>query len=573
MMIRILFLTIAFSACVAFGQKVLPTPCEKSGQTATATYEECVQWYRQLHAAYPAETTLDSIGYGDVPRLIWVFRIRAGAGPLKRIKVLVNNNIHPGEPEGTDASMMLARDLLTKPELKELAGAVDLHIICQYNVDGTLNRSCCTRANQDGPPELGFRGNGRNLDLNRDFIKCDSRNAQAFVKYFSKQKFDFMVDNHTSDGADYQYVLTYFHTRPEKLETALGSFLTGMDKTLKSRLEKAGWPTAPYVETRRDIPDSGINAFWETGRYATGYAALHHCLGFTVETHMLKPFKNRVEATYGFMLEWLREIRAQAPAYLLAKKSLEGKGRNPGPEYAVLNWQQDPTRWDTIPFLGFEHTHKISSLTGQSRLYYDRSKPWSGNVKYYHYYTPTDSVRLPRYYIIPFAWKEVAERLQWNGMPVKMVPFDSLTRLRVSYITRAEAGKSPYEGHFVHHGVTTRDTLLYRPVYKGDYIVTVNAENYRFLSSVLEPRAPDSYFAWGFFDAVLQQKEWFSDYVWVDKAEELLQKDPALKKEFDGKRASDAAFAADARAQLVWIYRNSAYYEATHNLYPIYRLD
>ena len=99
-------------------------------------------------------------------------------------------------------------------------------IIPVYNVGGALNRGSYSRANQNGPEAYGFRGNARNLDLNRDFIKCDSRNARSFNRLFNQWKPDVFVDTHTSNGADYQYVMTLISTQKDRLGGALGEFLT-----------------------------------------------------------------------------------------------------------------------------------------------------------------------------------------------------------------------------------------------------------------------------------------------------------------------------------------------------------
>jgi hypothetical protein len=563
----------------ASGQKVLLkneflTPYELSGKKRTATYTQCVAWYQSLQKQYAKYCKLDSIGMSDGGSPIYVFRVNNSEGSAK-LKVLINNNIHPGEPEGTDASMLLVRELLMDKENEAILDKIDLHIICQYNVDGSQTQSCCTRANQNGPVNQGFRGNARNLDLNRDFIKADSRNARAFAQYFTTQKFNFFIDNHTSNGADYQYTLTYFHTRPEKLLPELRPLLNRVESYLKPELEKAGWPTAPYVETMKTVPDSGIHAFWETGRYATGYTALHHCIGYTVETHMLKPFPKRVDATLDFLRVFLRGVVKEHSNALSVRDHLKRAQTRKfqGRQVEYIAYEMDVNRWDTLLFKGFDFGYRTSTVTGQKRLYYDTLKPWSRYIRYYRYFKAKDSVVMPRFYILPWAWGEVYERLKMNRIEMKQVGQDTTMIMRVSFIHGYESVKTPYEGHFLHYNIKTSDTLLPVRIRKGDWFIPVNPVNYQFLAATLEPRAPDSYFAWNFFDAVLQQKEGFSDYVWDDKAAEILANDPVLNKKFLDKKAADKDFAADAWKQWMFVYRNSSYYEPTHNRYPVYRVD
>jgi len=575
-------LVVSFLTGIVNAQETLPlldenefvTPYEGSGKKRTATYTQCVAWYQTIQRQFPKICRLDSIGLSDGGSPIYVFRINSNGGSAK-VKVLINNNIHPGEPEGTDASMLLVREMLLDQGNEAIMGVIDLHIICQYNVDGSQTQSCYNRANQNGPENQGFRGNARNLDLNRDFIKADSRNARAFAQYFAAHKFNFFIDHHTSNGADYQYTLTYFHTRPEKLLPQLRPLLQSVESYLKPELAKAGWPSAPYVETMKTVPDSGIHAFWETGRYATGYAALHHCIGYTVETHMLKPFPKRVEATLDFMRVFLRGVAKEHGMALGVRDYLKRAQtrRLQGRQVEYIAHEMDVSRWDTLLFEGFEFGYRTSTVTGQKRLYYDTTKPWSRNIRYYRYFKPTDSVVMPRFYILPWAWGEVYERLKMNRIEMKQVGQDTAMALRVSFINGYETVKTPYEGHYLHYNVQTSDTLLPVKIRKGDWLIPVTQANYQFLAATLEPRAPDSYFVWNFFDAVLQQKEGFSDYVWDDKAAEILAANPVLKKKFLDKKAGDKAFAADAWTQWMYVYRSSPYYEPTHNRYPVYRVD
>jgi hypothetical protein len=551
---KVLIASVFFLGALCVSAQEMPTPYELSGKKRTATYDECVAWYQSLNKKFPKYSSFESIGLSDGGNPIYVFRI-FGDNPSNKLKLLINNNIHPGEPEGTDASMLFCRDLLFNTKRQNELQSIDIHVICQYNTDGSRNQSCCTRANQNGPENQGFRGNARNLDLNRDFIKSDSRNARAFATYFSKHKFDFFIDNHTSNGADYQYVLTYFHTRPEKLSAPLNSTILRLDSALKKDLLSRGWPTAPYVETMKTVPDSGIHAFWETGRYATGYAALHHCMGFTVETHMLKPFNQRVDATLAFLNSFTQSViplKAEAVDFAKRVKVAGNRKAAQKAHFEMLNFQLDTRQFDTISFLGYEYGYKKSEVTGLPRLYYNRSRPWTKPIKYYRYFKPTDSALIPRYYVIPFAWSEVRERLSLNSIEYKLVSTDTLTSMRVSYIDDFETVKSPYEGHYLHYNIKTRDTIMPLMIRRGDCLVPVNQANVKFLAAVLEG---------------------FSDYVWADKAEEILKNDADLRLRFEKKREEDKKFANDAWAQWDWIYKHSDYYEKTHRLYPIGRID
>jgi hypothetical protein len=142
----------------------------------------------------------------------------------------------------------------------------------------------------------------------------------------------------------------------------------------------------------------------------------------------------------------------------------------------------------------------------------------------------------------------------------------------VSYILDYNTVKEPYEGHYLHSQVKTKDTIMKVTVRAGDKVIFVNNRNSAFLSATLEPKSPDSYFCWNFFDGILQQKEGYSAYVFEDKAAEILKAYPELRKKLELKRKSDPVFAQDGAAQLDFVYKNSVYYEPTHKRYPVFRI-
>lgn len=561
---------IIFSEIVAQGGS-FETPYEKSKYVATASYEETISWYKSIQKKYNSQTELFSIGKSDAGRDIYVFHCKPiateGINNRKAVKVLINNNIHPGEPEGTDACMLLVRDLLLDVKRFEIPRAqVDLFIVLQYNVDGTVRRNAFSRANQNGPIEYGFRATANNLDLNRDFIKCDSKNTQALEQFVTQNQIDFFIDNHTSNGADYQYALTYFHTVPEKLPQIMVPTMLRIDTALKAALLEQGWPTVPYVNTIQEVPDSGLTAFYESPRFATGWAATHGIIGFTVETHMLKPFHVRVDATKVFLEEFLFVISRKG---ILNSNDINFSQLPVRKQY--IQFKLDKTKYDIVPFLGYEFGYKPSGISAQPRLFYDRNKPKTIPVKYYHHFIPTDSVMLPRYYIIPSSRTEIVERLRWNGVKTKLIQADSFWDLKVSYIEGYQTVKEPYEGHYLHYDVKTRDTVLRMKIYKGDWLINVGPFKYHFLSAVLEPKAPDSYFCWNFFDDVLQQKEGYSAYVFEDLAAEFLANHEDVKRLLAEKKLKDPEFAKNGAAQLDFVYKHSPYYESSHRMYPIYR--
>ncbi len=563
------FLLLIFSVN-SFSQELL-TPYEKSSnKNTTAQYEEIITYYQELAKRYK-QIKIEEVGLSDAGQPIHLVSISNGTMMMKA-HVLINNGIHPGEPEGIDASMMLARDLLTNKELNALLNRINVYIIPVYNVDGCVNRNSHSRTNQNGPESYGFRGNAINLDLNRDFIKMDSRNTFAFAKIFHKVKPHIFIDTHTSNGADYQHIITYIATQKDKLEKGLSNYLnTSLEPRLRQALLKKNYDIVPYVNAWSQIPDSGWAAFFESPRYATGYTTLFNSIGLTLEMHMLKAFNERIEASYDFLVQALM-LSAEDSRKLIQLKNAADTAVLSQTIFPV-NWKLDSTKYDLIPFKGYKAGYKKSDVSGFDRLYYDRNQKTGLQVKFYNDYIPTKEIQKPYAYIIPAAWQELIARLHANDILLETFKESKELEAEVYYIGDYRTLQTPYEGHYLHSGVKLRSEMQKLKVYPGDYLIRTDQKHVRFLLETLEPEARDSYFNWNFFDAILGQKEHFSDYVFEDTAAGLLKNDASLQKLLNDKKANDSDFAKNSQAQLEFIYRNSVYFEKSYLRYPVYRLN
>ncbi|MDQ0969014.1 hypothetical protein QFZ20_004417 [Flavobacterium sp. W4I14] len=550
------------------------TPFELSGKIETSTYTAAITYYENLTKTYPEAKllTYGSTDFGKPLHVLVLSRDRVfDPSELrkqnKRI-LLINNGIHPGEPEGVDASMMLARDLLKAGKLPK---DVVICIIPLYNIDGSFNRSGTSRANQNGPVAYGFRGNSKNLDLNRDFIKTDSKNSAAFQLIFNTWQPEIFVDTHTSNGADYQYVMTLIPTQKDKLNPILSGYLTKtLLPDLYAGMEKMGYPMIPYVNSIGETPESGITGFIDPPRYSTGYTTLHNTIGFMPETHMLKSYDLRVDATYKLLQTYIRVVARDAKVI--------GENKRKADEFVAvqkefpLEWKLNKTEVNDLTFKGFEAGQKPSTVSGADRLYYDRGKPYTKTIKEWNKFESAVSIQKPVAYIIPKAWDHVIALLKLNNVKLRELKADQKIEVESYYIGDFKTGTRPYEGHYLHSAVklnTIKQNLQY---YTGDLVVYVNQPVNRYIIETLEPQATDSYFNWNFFDSILDMKEHYSAYVFEDTATALLNNNPELKHKLEAKKASDAEFAKNAAAQLDFVYKNSDYYEKTHNRYPVARL-
>jgi hypothetical protein len=566
----------ALIACfVTLSAKAQLTPFELSkDKSYTATYAQVIDYYQKVNKLYPQQMKLINYGTTDVGKPLTlivlskdkVFDPAVVKKQNKRV-LLINNGIHPGEPEGIDASMMLVRDMLKNNTLPK---DVVICLIALYNIDGNLNRGL-SRVSQNGPSAYGFRGNYRNLDLNRDFIKADSRNALAFTQILTTWKPEIFLDNHTSDGADYQYVMTLIETQKEKQNPILADYTTKtLTPYLYSKMKKSGYEMIPYGAGEEGLPDSGIVSFLETPRFATGFTAQHNIISYITETHMLKSFDKRVYATYDFM-QHLIDIN-QRDAKLIGELKRKADKQITNQKTFALSWAVDNSKVDTITFKGYEAGYKTSGVSGLPRLFYDRDKPYTKTIKYFNTYKVTATADKPVAYIIPQAWGKVIDLFKLNGVQMKQLAHDTTLNLQMYYITDLKTPTRPFEGHYLHTGVKLNPVDMPVKFYAGDYVAYTNQPINRYIVETLEPQGVDSFFAWNFFDSVLGEKEYFSDYVFEDIAADLLKKDPSIKQKLDDAKAKDPQLAKNAEAQLMFVYRNSPYFEKTFMRYPVGRL-
>ncbi len=564
-----------FISCWCFAQAHFKTPFEKGNGNQTATYEEMNAYYQDLAKNF---STIQYLKKGEddngKPMYVVVYNPfpEKDLDQLRKEKAVlfINNGIHPGEPDGIDATMMLMKDLATK-KIKTPQNFI-VAAISAYNVSGMLNRGSFSRANQNGPEQYGFRGNARNYDLNRDFIKADTKNARSFQEIYQWLKPDVFIDNHVSNGADYQYTFTYISTFKERLGNVLGTyFYNHFQAENLEDLKKTGYESTPYVNIHGDVPEIGFAAFEDSPRYSTGYASLFNALATMPETHMLKPYDRRVDATYQYMLVNLQNLdKEYKKIRQLRVENL--KQYQPGKQYGI-RWKIDSAKYTTMDFKGYEGKYKPSEISGKPRLYYDRKKPFTKKIKLFTTAVPTEFIIIPEYYVIPKSQDKVIEEFKRNGIRMQPLMRDSTIQVESYAISDFKTVKNPYEGHYLHYETTVNASKKSMAFTAGDYLVPVNQEGVKYIIETLEPAALDSFFNWNFFDGILAQKEYYSAYIFEDTAAELLKKDKDLKQRFEAKKVVDKQFADDGTAQLDWIYRNSPYFEqSTFRQYPVYRI-
>jgi hypothetical protein len=215
-MSRILSVAFVFIFISSFAQfEEWETFFELSGKKETPRYKETMDFCKRLekksrwvHMTSFGKSAMER----DLPLMIIDNQGLSDPNAVHasgKVVLLIQACIHPGEPEGKDAGLMLVRDLVIGNKFPGLLDHVSVLFIPIFNVDGHERFGPFNRINQNGPQEMGWRVTANNLNLNRDFLKADAPEMQAWLNMFNTWMPDFFIDSHTTDGADYQYVLTY----------------------------------------------------------------------------------------------------------------------------------------------------------------------------------------------------------------------------------------------------------------------------------------------------------------------------------------------------------------------------
>lgn len=534
------------------------------------TYEEGIARFSAFANQYE-KATLFTYGITDIGKPLHVLTYGEGIKSLEDLAndqkacILINNAIHAGEACGTQASINLLEWLIEQ----DLSN-INIAIIPFYNISGVLHRSPYNRTDQFGPDTFGFRANYQNLDLNRDFIKMDSKNTTSLVQLFHKIDPEIYIETHTTNGSEHQNVLGLLFSQYDKMEEPIRAVAYHqLDPYLYKKAQKEGMRFSPYVYTR-STPDKGLYAFYDSPRYSTGFVDLFQTIGLITEAHKYKSYPNRVKHTHALLRYVVtfaqKNNEALLSAKLKARQAIKAKSA-----YPIL-WELDTSRLQVIPFTGYESETAISKVTQDSFLRYDKTKPFTMDVPYYKFMKPALSAKKPAYFVIPQYNQQLIDRLIANNVDIQVLNRDTTFTGGLFVIKDYQTVSSPYEKHYLHYNIKAKEVERTRRYFAGDLLISTDQKGVRYLMETLDPRGKDSFFAWNFFDEILQQKEYFSSFAFDTTAFKLLQENEQLKQSFLEWRGKDPKNFPSHYEQLKWIYRHSPYYEENHLTYPVMKL-
>jgi Zinc carboxypeptidase len=574
------FIFILLSPLALFSQKIPDqwlTYYEKSGCTKTPRYAETMEFCRRLESASP---WISVRSFGKSPQgrdLIMVVASKekinqpSDARASGKAILLIQNGIHAGEIDGKDACLMLLRDIAITKRKAALLDNVILLVIPIYNVDGHEKFGPYNRINQNGPEEMGWRVTAQGLNLNRDYMKADAPETQAWLRMFNEWLPDFFIDVHVTDGADYQYVITYGVEKHQNIAEPVRSWVRDRYVPMISSIRTNGIHIAPYVSLLNpENPSSGMGSGVAPPRLSTPYVALQNRPALLIETHMLKNYKARVEGTYHVLvsnMEFLnQEYRILRDAVNKADlNTIEGI-RDPLP----VRFETAHVPNTTFHYLGYKQVNTPSEISGGTWIQYS-ADPFDIDVPFYDSVLVTKTIDVPKGYLIPPQWEEVIQRLQWHGVKMEKLEKSLTLDVEMYRLTNPKWQQSSNEGR---HPVTftTERFREKREFPAGTLLVKLNQRTARVAVNALEPEAPDAFVTWGFFDALFEQKEYAENYVMERMAKEMLTTNTAISDEYWSRVSSDSLFAKNPSARLNFFYQHSPYRDNEMGLYPVARL-
>jgi hypothetical protein len=549
------------------------TTYERSGFLETGSYEEAVDYCRRLERSSKMAKVIE---FGTSPEgrpmiALLISRDREhtpeAVARSRKPLVFINNGIHSGEIEGKDSSLIMARDILVTGKEAALIDRVNLMIVPVFSVDAHERFSAYNRINQNGPKEMGWRATSRNLNLNRDFIKADALEMRNMLRLLDTWRPSFFFDNHTTNGADYQYQVTLGVPVEATLAQPLAEWSRKMFAAVQPRIESDGFPVAPYFGLRdRTDPTKGITVEDYSPRFSTGYMSARNRPSMLVETHMLKPYKERVESTYSTnkrTIEYISETADQLKSAIAQVERTES-GLVEGQE-VVLEVRRTPA---TRPFTfkGFKHEPRQSEVTGRPVSAWVR-EPVDFSSSIADQFEPSVTVKAPAAFAIPPQWTEVIDLLAVHGIKYDVLGLRRLYEVKTYRLENVKFGAAPFESRFLpqFNAVAIQELRTLPP---GTAIVRTDQVGARLILHMLMPEGPDSLARWGFFNAMFEQKEYFEDYAMEPIAAEMLRRDAKLKAEFE-ERLKDPEFAGSPQARLRFFYERSPYMDKWLNKYPV----
>ena len=566
------------NSCNFFSSKKLDIiPFEMSNGIETATYNQTLEFCEKISKLSP-KIKYQSIGKSSqgykIPMLIidndryfTLKKVRKSG----KVVLLIQANVHAGETDGNDAGMLLLKDMVLNNSFPKNITILFLPVV---NPDGLNRFSAHNRINQNGPAKMGWRTNAQNLNLNRDFVKTETPEIQAWLKLFNSWKPDFTIDVHVTDGADYQYVLTYIVETMGNMNEIQTQWLEKYIEDTRKKVHNQGIPTFPYTSFKKwHDPRSGLYLRPTPPMLSTGYIALQNRPSILIEAHSLKPFKQRVEAVLSFIRESISFLETEAQTLVEINQKSDILSTKLFENHSLIPLDFTLTeKCDTVDFLGVEYDVIKSDLTGGDWFQYHTDKPITYQLPMFQTVTPTVEVTLPAAYIVGSEWSFIKRKLDFHGIKYVNLQSDSEIEANTYMMSNPKWSPVSIESRLMLTSVELSKSVKKHSLTKGTFIIPTNQPSSKIIAAIFDPNSSVSFLKYGFFNSVFEQTEYFETYKMEIIAREMLDSIPDLFQNFENWR-NEQPQTPSHYEQLGWFWRQTPYFDYKKNVYPVLEVD
>jgi murein tripeptide amidase MpaA len=560
----------------------LTTVAEQSGFTRTGRYDEVQRLCAVFASRWSGQVKCFQFGTTPEGRPMLALAVSADgtntaarARERKRPVVLFQGGIHAGEIDGKDAGFLALRELLQGSVAPGILRKVTMVFVPVFNIDGHERFGAWNRPNQRGPVEMGWRTTAQNLNLNRDYTKAEAPEMQAMLRLLDEWDPVAYADLHVTDGAEFQHDVSVTVGPEEDGDPAIAALAASTRDELVRRLNTQGSMALNFYPSfdRDDDPASGFSRQPTLPRYSNGYWGLRNRIGILLETHSWKDYPTRVRITHNFIVDLLEIAGERGEAWQrLMQTADRSSARVQGAPVPLAFENTGATR--VIDFQGYAYTRAPSPISGMLVSTYDPKTPLTWHLPLHEEVRPTIAVDAPDAgYIVPVAVAQwLGPKLGLHGIRFERIPAarDAL-HVEAWRATKVTLASESFEGR-VATTLEGKWRWESRDVPAGSLFVPIEQPKARLVMALLEPQGPDSFAAWGYFATAFEQKEYVEAYVAEQYGRELMAKDPALRAEFLKKLETEPAFARDPKARFDFFYKHEPSWDASFNLYPVYRV-
>ncbi|QKG79797.1 M14 family metallopeptidase [Tenuifilum thalassicum] len=494
----------------SFGQYFPVTIAEASNYQSTSTYKDVMQYIDMLQKASKlvrVETIATSTEGREIPLLIVANPLPKKPSDVgNRIVVYIQANIHAGEVEGKEASLMFVRDLLKNPKNPLLKDIVLL--VCPIlNPDGNERISPENRPWQNGPINgVGVRHNGQMLDLNRDAMKLESPEMIGVVKnVLNRWDPAIVMDCHTTNGSYHQEPVTFTWMMNPNGSRKLINYMRDKMMPWVSNQLSAKYKTlncfyGEFID-QRDY-EKGWISYASEPRYFTNYVGLRNRLSILNENYVYAPFNERVQGCYNLIssvCDYARENAMEIKKLLNEADNESKQLGNPLKKHEfALTYKAEPTP-NYVTILSYE-AEPYTDENGRERFRKtDRKK--TVTIPYYADYYATQTTSIPYGYIIRKDI-QVVNLLKSHGIKYEMLTDTVTLNVEQFNIDSLKPSHRLNQGHYNNniYGSFTNTNVRFDSQY---LLVKTSQKLGRLATYLLEPKSDDGLIYWNFWDRYL----------------------------------------------------------------------